>query len=458
MPVTAAVLAGGHSDRMGVDKLRLPVAGQPLLERVADVAAEVCDEVLVVGGDKVEVTGVRLPEGARVLADEVPGQGPLGGLATALGAASNHWVLAVAGDLPWLSADVIRALWDARDDARVVVPVTDSGPEPLLALYHKDCLGPAKEALGEGKRRLVAIFPSVDVAEVPAAVLQAVDPGLASLVNVNTPEDLVAARDSVPREPRRVRTAYFADGDEQMRLPDERPVTVYLNLVEIATMQATPADLEDLAVGFLWSEGLLKDRAALREITADPAKGLVWVKSAEEAPKDLSDRKRFITAGCGKGVSFASVAHMERIKRLPDGPRFVDQEVYALFRDLAAKSVRYRDTGGVHSVGLAKGGSLVALREDVGRHNAVDKVLGHAWLEGMDLSDAVLVSSGRISYEMAVKAASAGVPVVVSRTAVTGLARDVAERANLTLIGYARGGRMVVYSGAQRINREGDAG
>jgi FdhD protein len=228
-------------------------------------------------------------------------------------------------------------------------------------------------------------------------------------------------------------------------------VTVYLNDIEVATVQATPEDLDDLAIGFLSSEGLLSDRVSLHDVTVDAEKGLVWVRSEDEVPEDLTHRRRYITAGCGKGVTFASVEHMEAIEPVAEGPVVDEEGLYERMRKLARAAERYRDTGGMHACGLALGDEIAVVREDVGRHNALDKVMGRAWLDGLDMSRGTILSSGRISYEMAVKAARAQAPIVMSRTGVTDLAVDVAEGAGLTLIGYARGGRMVVYTHPERV-------
>lgn len=456
IPVTAAVLAGGRSQRMGVDKTLLPFDGEPLVRRVTELAAQVCSSVIVVTNRPEAIAEAGLPDSVRVLADEVAYQGPLGGLVTALANAEDEWVLALAADMPWLEPRVIRALWDARDGAQVVLPTSEKGPEPLLALYHTSCLPEARRVLESGRRRLIAMLPNVKTVEVSLDTLRAVDPGLRSLVNVNTPEELLEVRDeasSSAGEPTQ-RVSVIEIGSRRSRgMPSERPVTVFLNDDEIATTQGTPEDLADLAAGFLVSEGFLTDRDALEGIDVDQKRGLVYVRSAEQAPADVAERKRYVTSGCGKGVTFASVGHARGIDPVDSDATVGSEEIYNLMGQLARAAAAYRDTGGMHSCGLGVNGELALIREDVGRHNALDKLFGRAWLDRIPTKDAILLTTGRISYEMAVKAAKAHVPVVVSRTAVTDLAAEVAERAAITLVGYARGGKLVVYTNAHRITQ-----
>ncbi len=462
IPVTAAVLAGGRSMRMGVDKTLLLVDGEPLIARVAEAAAAVCERVAVVTNRPEALEDAGLPAGVEVWVDEVAYQGPLGGLATALKNAGHDWVLALAADMPWLNPEVVRALWEAREGAQVVVPRTEKGVEPLLALYHRDCLPHARRVLESGRRRLVAMFPALEVRELDAETLRVLDPGLRSFVNVNTPEDLAEVRESATDElqpaPAQPAAVIEVGTRRGRRMPAERAVTINMNDAEIATVQATPEDLEELAVGFLVSEGLLTDRAALQGVDVDHKRGLVYVRSDEPVPEDLVYRRRYITAGCGKGVTFASLGHTLGLDAVTDQRTVTADELYDLVGQMARGAVLYRDTGGMHACALARDGRVVLVREDVGRHNAVDKVLGRAWLDGVSTEGAVLLTTGRISYEMAVKAAKARVPIVVSRTAVTELAADIAEAVGLTLVGYARGGKLVVYTNPQRVAEGKDAG
>ncbi len=456
LPITAAVLAGGRSMRMGVDKTLLDVDGRALVLRVVDAVADACDEVVVVTNRPEAMAEVGIAADIPVLTDEVAYQGPLGGLATAMASARNEWVLAVAADMPHLSAEVVGVLWNAREGADVVVPVSERGPEPLLALYRVEaCLPAAREVLETGRRRLVAMFPRLRVAELPEAALRSVDPDLRSLVNVNTPADLAEARDVAAgssHEERPARVAVTAVPPRAM--PSERPVTLYMNDVEVATVQATPSHLEEMAVGFLLAEGLLSDRAEFDHVEADAKRGLVYVTTSETVPDDMVFRTRYVTSGCGKGVTFSSLGHARSLEPVRSDVRVDSATLYELVGELSKMATSYRDTGGMHACGLSQEGRICVVREDVGRHNAVDKVVGQAWLDLIPTDDGVLLSTGRISYEMAVKAAKARVPIVVSRSAVTDLAAQIADELGITLVGYARGGRLTVYTHPERVVME----
>jgi FdhD protein len=448
--------------RMGVDKTLLDVDGEPIVVRVTETVLRVCDSAVVVTNRPEALEEAGLPSHVPVLRDEIAYQGPLGGLATAMAFADTAWVLAVAADMPWLEPAVIRALWDVRDGVDVVVPVTEKGTEPLLALYRVEaCLPVARATLASGRRRLVAMFPALEVREIPIAQLAGVDPGMRSLVNVNTPEDLAEVRASTPPIPAEetgpVRLRVVEVGTRRSRgMPVEQPVTIYMNDIEVATVQATPSDLEEMAVGFLLTEGLLGDREGFENAQADRKRGLVYVTTREAVPDDMVFKTRYVTSGCGKGVTFSSVGHARNLAHVTSATVADSGMLYDLMGQMARGAGQYRDTGGTHACALARDGEVVIVREDVGRHNAVDKLLGRAWLDRIPTEDAVLLTTGRISYEMAVKAAKARVPIVVSRTAVTNLAAEIAAELGITVVGYARGGKMVVYTHPERIVMNGE--
>jgi molybdopterin-guanine dinucleotide biosynthesis protein A len=188
--VSAAVMAGGKSRRMGRDKAWLDVGdGRPIVQRVIDVLREVADEVFIVANDERFAT-----LGLRVVPDRFPEGGVLGGIATGIGAATHDRVLVAACDMPFLRAEVFRALVEHSDGVDAVVPRTAGEYETLHALYTKACLVPIERALGAGKMRVVSFFDDVRVRLLEENDLRAVDPELRSFVNVNTPAELEDAK------------------------------------------------------------------------------------------------------------------------------------------------------------------------------------------------------------------------------------------------------------------------
>ncbi|HEV2250130.1 MAG TPA: molybdenum cofactor guanylyltransferase [Candidatus Limnocylindria bacterium] len=188
MSVSAAIMAGGKSKRMGQDKAWIELDGEPLITRVAGVLAEVADDVLIVANDP---TYERL--GLRVVHDRWPDGGALGGIATGVGAALHDTVLVAACDMPFLSADVWRLLLGHVGDADVVIPRIGGEYETLHALYAKACVPQMARAIAENRLRVISFFDAVTVKAIEEPELRVVDPTLRAFTNVNTPEELAEA-------------------------------------------------------------------------------------------------------------------------------------------------------------------------------------------------------------------------------------------------------------------------
>jgi len=186
--VSAAIMAGGKSRRMGQDKAWIELDGEPLIKRVASVLAQVADEVIIVANDpKYETLGLR------VVHDRFPEGGALGGIATGVSAATHDRVLVAACDMPFLSVEVWRVLLDHRYEADVVIPKIAGELETLHALYTKACVAPMERSLAAGKMRVISFFDEVRVQPIEERELRVADPTLRSFTNVNTPEELATA-------------------------------------------------------------------------------------------------------------------------------------------------------------------------------------------------------------------------------------------------------------------------
>jgi FdhD protein len=251
----------------------------------------------------------------------------------------------------------------------------------------------------------------------------------------------------VSREGSEVRTEWAAR---------EFPLTIFLNGEQLVTVLCSPGELEALAVGFLYSEGIIKAREEITGLVLDPERGIVRIRTATDKTADGKlFGKRVLTTGCGRGMAFYSYADLDRKKKVLSDLKVTPEAVLSLSRRFQGSSELYRSTHGVHSAALCDTREILVFAEDIGRHNAVDKVLGRCLREGIAVIDRILITSGRISSEILFKAAGAGIPVIVSKSAPTDMGVELARELGITLIGFVRGGGMNVYAGRERIDLAG---
>jgi FdhD protein len=253
-----------------------------------------------------------------------------------------------------------------------------------------------------------------------------------------------------------------APGSIQDRLAAEEPLEVRLDGAPLTVMMRTPGADRELVLGFLFGEGIIVSREAVLEIRALPngehpeLENVLDVGLAPGAPgRDSRWQRHFFAASsCGLcGVSSIEAVHHQAPPIEADGLRLEPEVIYGLEGKLRAEQTVFALTGGLHAAGLfTAGGELVVAREDVGRHNAVDKVIGQALERNLvPLREHILMVSGRTSFEIVQKALQARIPVIASVSAPSSLARDLAQASNQTLIGFLRGRRLNVYAGRRRI-------
>ncbi|HSH70494.1 MAG TPA: formate dehydrogenase accessory sulfurtransferase FdhD [Deferrisomatales bacterium] len=234
---------------------------------------------------------------------------------------------------------------------------------------------------------------------------------------------------------------------------NERPITLYLNGRELVTLLCVGQHLDELAVGFLHGEGFLQRLSDFRGLEVDQEAGRVHVTTArEEALTQQLWEKRTVTSGCGKGSLFYYALNALMAKPVESSLRMTPQEVLARVGDLSRSSADLRRTHGAHTTGLATPSSMLVVRDDIGRHNAVDMIVGHCFLREIALRDKLLVTTGRLTSEIIIKSAKLGLSTIVSLHAATSLAIELATSLQITLIGYARRGTFTVYSGGERIS------
>jgi FdhD protein len=232
----------------------------------------------------------------------------------------------------------------------------------------------------------------------------------------------------------------------------EFPLTIMLNSRELATLLCSPKDLKYLAAGFLFSEGFIETKEEITGMTLDQDRGVVSVEVRDE--KKLAQEsflKRVITTGCGRAIAFYNPADIDGVKEVDSDLQLSPLDVFHLTKEFQLRSEVYRATGGVHSAALCDTEHILIFEEDIGRHNAVDKIFGKCLLEDIPTADRIVITSGRISSEILFKVAKRNIPVIISKSAPTDLGVIVAQDLRITLIGFARGKRMNVYAGERRL-------
>lgn len=247
------------------------------------------------------------------------------------------------------------------------------------------------------------------------------------------------------------------EGDDWTEQDDsvaaEYPLTVFVNDAEFATIVCTPADLEEMTIGFLASEGAIRAYRDIADLSIDFDRGFVYVTLARRDALDPAlFSKRRIGSCCGKSrQSFYFHADAQTASKLEDSVVIRPSRCYELMRRLHSASETHKLTGGVHSAALCDESGIVAHFTDIGRHNALDKLYGHCLSHGISAANKAIAFSGRLSSEVVLKAVKIGAPVLLSKSAPTDLGLQLADELCLTAVGFLRGGGMNVYTHPKRI-------
>jgi FdhD protein len=230
----------------------------------------------------------------------------------------------------------------------------------------------------------------------------------------------------------------------------EQPLTVWVNGVKFLTLLCSPEKLDCLVVGYLWMEKVIGSPVEIRRLAVSEVDGRAEVELVQEVELP---RERILTSGCGGGITFRIDPRL--FPRVASPLRVEPGRLFERMKELYLRAAGYRASRGIHGAALALPDRILYMAEDVGRHNAVDKVAGAALLAGEPLVDRILLNTGRVSSEMLLKAARMGVPLVVSRTSPTEMAVGLAEQLGITVVGYLRHDSFNLYAGGEALALDG---
>jgi FdhD protein len=256
-------------------------------------------------------------------------------------------------------------------------------------------------------------------------------------------------------------TRRVAGSDEHGRavdvvVPEERPLTLYLNGQEIVTMM-TVGDYPDcLAVGYLLNQNMLRPDDRITAIDHDREIDTIVVRTERRTDYEEKLKKKTLTSGCAQGTAFGDVMEKFESIVLPRDAVLRTSWIYALSRAINLTPSLYLEAGAIHGCVLCEADRPLIYMEDVGRHNAIDKIAGYMFLNGVAPEGKIFYTTGRLTSEMVIKCVQMRLPILISRSGFTASGVDLARRAGLTLVGRAKGRRFVCVSGAERIVYDGD--
>ena len=241
---------------------------------------------------------------------------------------------------------------------------------------------------------------------------------------------------------------------EPTSIAGEHPLTLYVDKREIVTLMTLGAAPEALAIGYLRNQRLVKHIEDIVSIQVDwdvNAAAVITKNGIADLAKKME--KRTVTTGCGQGTVFGDL--MEEIDsiKLRDDVRLTEQTFFALLNEVRIHDTVYKQAGAVHGCALFQDNKLLYFVEDVGRHNAVDAIAGMMWLDHVDGSDKTFYTTGRLTSEMVIKAAQMRIPFLISRSGLTQMGYEVANRVGITMIGRATGKHYLLFTGKERFSK-----
>jgi FdhD protein len=236
----------------------------------------------------------------------------------------------------------------------------------------------------------------------------------------------------------------------------ERPLTLYLNGQEIVTMM-TIGDYPDcLAIGYLLNQNMLRRDDRITAIDVDEDTDTVVVRTERATDYEAKLKKKTLTSGCAQGTAFGDVMEVFETVRLPTDARLRTSWIYALSKAINLTPSLYLEAGAIHGCVLCQEDRPLVYMEDVGRHNAVDKVAGWMHLNNVSAADKIFYTTGRLTSEMVIKTVQMGIPILISRSGFTAWGVQLARQANVTLVGRAKGRRFLALAGTDRLIFDAD--
>jgi FdhD protein len=457
--IATVILAAGGSSRMGSPKQLLPYQGRPLVAHAMEAAlrAGLGPVFVVVGANEEQVRGVLRESGAKFVSnagwEAGIGSSIKAGIAAAAADRDVEAAIVMLADQPMIDASVLAGLARLRRErASEAAACSYGGLTGVPALFTRSAFSRLSEIPDRkgAKEVLQVLGDGVALLDCPQAAM-----------DIDTPDDYRRLSESAVSPAVPIESWYGAQRERRTDpVAAEEPLEIRIRNRPISVTMRTPGNDEELAAGFLVSEGLIRSREEVLAIEPCEDRELGNVINVKAAPLVQIDFKSltrhvFMSSSCGVCGKASIEAVRAKVPPVATSVRVSAGLLREMPREMRARQTTFSETGGLHAAAIFEAsGKLLVLREDVGRHNAVDKAIGRLFLDGLaPLSKHILLVSGRASFEIVQKAAAAGIGIVAAVSAPSSLAASFAQEMNQTLIGFLRPPRFNVYAHSERIEQ-----
>lgn len=421
------------------------IDNQYLVYKQIDLLEDLFDEIIVVSNNN----ELYKNKNVKVVQDIIKKKSPLIGLHAGLSSSSNELNYLIACDMPNIDINYLNYIMRIKESKEVYAVKQNNHYEPFNAFYNKSILNKLESFTKDNLKfqDFIETLNSYDIRDIT-------DFKNDMFYNVNTPEDLQILQgkentyEIIEIEKEFMEKTYIVD-DYVIK---EFPISLFINDEKYVTLLITPTNIKELIVGYMKSEKIIESYNEIEKLSIHKSEFKVHVKLNHEIEVHSGNRDRLLTSGCGVGTKFHEDLDNLMINSIISNFKLDKQTILDATEELNNKSGLFKLTGGVHSCLYFYNDTQVYM-EDIGRHNAVDKVIGYIELNNVDTTNSYIFSSGRISSDMLIKCAISGIPFVLSRSAPTSLGVSLADKFGITLIGFVRGNKFNVYTNKSRVAR-----
>jgi len=445
--ISAIVLAGGKSSRMKFNKEYIKIDGEFLVHKQIRELKKIFNEVIVVSNNIEHYKGLNII----VVSDILSGSTPIIGLHSGLFHSSNEYSYVIACDMPFINTSFIDYLVSKINGHDAYVSEYHNYIEPFNAIYSSKIISIIEDFLSNGNYGFQKMVRLLNTLYIPESKVSKYQEEQDMFKNINNESELYNSNND--------RTSVYKNFEilkvidkETFKVTDkiitEYPLNIFVNTFHYSTMMITPTDIEFLVVGALHSDMVIKDISEIKAFNLDLEAHRCEVFIDHEVDFKSSERLNILSSACG-GTIIQNIDE-SKLPKVKKTNKFNIDSIFLHVSIFNKESVLFKETGGVHSVELVYSDKKV-LFEDIGRHNAVDKIVGYLLKNQIKRDDVYIITSGRISSDILLKSALINIGLVVSRSAPTSLAVKLAEKLNITIVGFARGKKLNIYTHSDRL-------